>query len=417
MSRCYVQALTSPAASASDLLARLDAAVPERVLVFGSLPPAGRDLDLLARPAAYASLLRALAELGFAARGVHHVRFRDCRAEAVELIPASAWRLPDTELAAVFDEAVSLAGFRHLVEPAPHHVLLVLARRLGRRGLDARKRARIARVASADAWTEARRRAPFWGTPQELARLEALVREPSAKRLPPRPRRGHVIAFSGLDGSGKSTQVASLRAALETLGHEVVTVWTPLGSNASLRVIAAPARRVLVGLARLGFGGAAARRSTEGASLVALPDAGRGGPLQTSLAVAWSTVVAVTNALSQAVHAAPHLAVGRIVIFDRYVLDSAVQLRYLYGHERPFSLQEALLRLVSPRPLAAFFLDADPETVAARKPLQYRDEQLHLQAELYRAHYARLGVRRLDAQRPLAELCAEIAEDVWRRLA
>jgi thymidylate kinase len=226
-----------------------------------------------------------------------------------------------------------------------------------------------------------------------------------------------VIALSGLDGAGKSTQARHLAAALEALGHDVVIIWTPLASNAGLRALAAPVRLALRALRRAGLGGDVAHRSAEGGSLVAVPDAGDGGRAQTVVTHAWSTLVALANAASQGRRAAPHLARGRIVIFDRYVLDSFVHLRYLYGREHSYRVQEALVRLLSPRALRSFFLDAEPTTVAARKPLQYDLAQLELQAQLYREQSARIGVRRVDGERPLEDVCREVARDVWLALA
>jgi thymidylate kinase len=234
--------------------------------------------------------------------------------------------------------------------------------------------------------------------------------------MPARPSRGHVVALSGLDGAGKSTQARRLAAALEQLGFEPVVIWTPLASNPGLRVIAAPARWLLTRLERHGLGGGLGRRSAEGGSLVAVPDAGQGGSATVFVRLAWATLVALANAASQARRAAPHLARGRVVIFDRYVLDSAVHLRYLYGAHHSFRVQEGLVRLLSPRPLRAFFLDAAPATVAARKPLQYAPAQLEAQIELYRANAARLGVTRLDGERSVDDLAQAMVREIWHAL-
>jgi thymidylate kinase len=397
-----------------DTLKLLDNAVEGRALVFGSLPPEARDLDLLVRPDEERALTSALREAGFEAKGSSWARFGGCEAEAVDLVPTARWRLAPDEIDALFDEAEPLPGHARLVRPAPAHTLLILARLLGRRGLPEKRRARFEEAARAPgAWAEAHRRADAWGV---TAQLDELAAGAPAKRVPPRPKRGHVIALSGLDGAGKSTQARHLAAALEALGHEAVVIWTPLASNPGLKRISGPARTLLGLLARRGLGGEVARRSVEGESLVAVQDAGHGGRGKTAITLAWATVVALANAASQARRAAPQLARGRIVIFDRYVLDSSVHLRYLYGEQHGFRIQEGLVRLLSPRPLRAYFLDAEPASVAARKNLQYDLGQLQSQIDLYRAHCERLGVRRIDGELPLEEICRELARDVWLAL-
>ena len=111
-----------------------------------------------------------------------------------------------------------------------------------------------------------------------------------------------------------------------------------------------------------------------------------------------------------------HLAAGRVVIFDRYVLDSFVRLRFLYGEERRFRIQRALISLLSPRPLAAFQIDIDAETSLARKDDKWSAEELGTQVRLHREERTKLDVLVLDGRRPPEELAAEIAKEVWRRL-
>src|SRR5207244_9156157 len=69
----------------------VDAAAPARVLVFGSLPGSGRDLDLLVRDADLPPIEHALAREGVRNRGDAWVRFRACTADAAALGPAPTW--------------------------------------------------------------------------------------------------------------------------------------------------------------------------------------------------------------------------------------------------------------------------------------------------------------------------------------
>lgn len=451
-----MSALTPRALLATETCALVDGAAGEPALVYGSLPPAGRDLDLLVRPRELGRLRAALLAAGLAERGRQLVRFGCGAAYSVELEPAEAWKLPAAELQELFDRSSPLSGFAHLRQPAPHHRLLILAFIvLGgerRPQLSQGRRERIA-AAVADqprAWELAGERAAAWGDPAALARLrDAYEHRAGAARAPSqaprrhrrvgRPRRGALVALSGIDGAGKSFQAQALGAALRDLGHETVVVWLPLGQNRSLDRIARPVKRLLARRVVAPPGGAADGPGASGAragalvrepaadgaragALVREPGAGgaRAGALvrERSPAVnsGWAVVVALANALTHLRHSAPHLLAGRVVVFDRYVLDSVVRLHFSYGRDRPFTLQRRLIRLLSPRPLCAFFLDISAETSLARKEDRWRAEELRAHVELYRRELPRSGVRRLDGERPAAELAAEIAEAVWRAL-
>jgi len=391
------------------------------VLVFGSLPPEGRDLDLLARPAAEAAIAEALAGRGLLRRGAQWALFAGGTAFGVELIPAESWGLPADELERLFAEATPLPGARKLVEPAPHHALLIAARTHGGR-LDPKLRARVARQLSRDgsAWEAAEARAAHWRAERALAALRRTYERP-ASEVPARftlgrvgraistARSGHVVALSGLDGAGKSSQAESIERALAQLGIPAAVVWTPFASNRSLRLLATPAKRLL---------GRKSGDASEAPSLVARPGSDRagGGPLGALVAHGWATVVAVANGLAQRRASLPHLLRGRVVIFDRYTLDSAVHLRYLYGEARRFRLQNALIVGLSPKPLRAYLLDVAPETVVARKAVQYELDHVRRQARLYREEQEQRGVKRLDGERPREELSAEILADVWSAL-
>ena len=378
----------------------VDAAAREPVLVFGSLPPEGRDLDLLTRdPEPIAAALR---REGFVSRGAHEwARFAHCSVEAVDL--TTDWPHRDELLA----DVRPVDPFARLVRPSPAHSLLLLAQMLARQGRYPWKRVARMRAALAedsDAAEAAQRLAPAWGVADELERV--LAGEPVVPR--PRPRRPRVIAVSGIDGSGKSTQARALCETLELLGYDAVVAWAPLGSSRLLRKLFLPVRDALGRVT--GF-----QQPAAAADSALVPNPGSLLRERSPVAnFAWSALVALTNGAFHARTVARESARGRVVIFDRYVLDSVVRLRFLYG-DRPHRVQNAIVRRLSPRPRAAFFLDVAAESSRARKNDRWTLADLHTLVRLYREELPR-DVTRLDGERPRDELCAEIAEAAWRRL-
>jgi thymidylate kinase len=106
---------------------------------------------------------------------------------------------------------------------------------------------------------------------------------------------------------------------------------------------------------------------------------------------------------------------GRIAIYDRYVLDTVVDLRFRYALEARLRFQEALIRALTPSPRRAYLLDVSPEVAHRRKP-DWSLDQTRLRAGLYRREHAALGVRLVDAGRPVDDLAREILQDVLESL-
>jgi thymidylate kinase len=416
----------------------IDRGLRDLALVYGSLPPGGRDLDLLVRPGEQAAAERALAEAGFLRRELQWVRFSGCSVEIVDLTPAATWRLPDAELEALFADARPIEGLERLARPAPHHAVLILARRVaGDGGLDAKRRARLDSALEEDpgAWRRAAERAAAWDAEAELERLRDAHRDPNGRPGPARrrlaPRRlaaalrrrvaarrdGVVIALSGLDGAGKSSQATALRETFARLGHDVEITWTRATWDDWVWKLGFAVKKILRMplhlLTRLGRARAVPNAGDTSAEGERAADPIKRLRERSRLATgAWVMVHALANAWSQRRLTRPHLRRGRIVICDRYTLDSIVALRLRYGAQRRFRLQRTLIAALSPRPARAYFLDVEPETAFARKG-DGSVEWLAAHRPLYLEEHEALGVRRLDGERPREELCAEIARDVW----
>lgn len=408
--------------------AEIDRLLVEPAIVFGSLPPEGRDLDLLVSPGEKRRLQKVLTDAGWLQRGRTFARFAGGTAFAVDLVVLGEWSPTPAAITRLQEEAEPLPGYLHICAPAGHHRLLILARRFGAgMKLDERKLSRIAAFSKED-WSKASAEASIWGLGEALRSLEVALSaapergKPLALRSLLHRKRGRLISLSGLDGSGKSTQGEALRAALEALGFEVRIEWTKVARDPVLSAVARPVKAVL---GRFSKGGPAAREEPDEGDEERNypdgppppPDAGKllrqKNPL---LTWGWTIVVAWANGRTHRKTVLRHLRAGRVVICDRYVLDSLTHLRYRYGPACRFRLQGAIIHLLSPKPACAFLLDVSPETARARKPEQYTTAELKVLRGLYREEAARLEVVSFDPERPLEELAAEIAITAWSRL-
>lgn len=441
---------------AHSIVTAIDEALDETVIVTGALPPQGRDLDLLVSDEQARRLPDILAAHGFLARGRNvaprrragqqWVRIEGSSALAVDLNPMRRWDLPRTEEKALMTEAVPIEGFQHLARPSSHHVILILARRLAAGTLSARRLEKLTAVVAQDplAWQRAGQRARAWGVTAALPALRRLhedgtwpTRADRAKALlevtkaagfagavskatsrlsAATPVRPHIVGFSGLDGSGKSSQVRALLSTLEQLDVAVVAHWKPLGHNASIRTIRRVVKRAYA--ASRGWDAEQLDRSKQpGRSLVAGTNpALLGGRQNHLLTHVWATLVCLVSASHYRMIALRHAGSGRLIVFDRFALDTTAQLRFFYGPEHAFRLQRVLIRAVCPTPIGAWLLEVPGEVALARKQEQYNLAQLKEQESLLREEAQRLGVTRLDGTRPMSELSEYIATEVWERM-
>ena len=118
-----------------------------------------------------------------------------------------------------------------------------------------------------------------------------------------------------------------MRETLEQLGFEAAVEWTPFG-----RTRARPPRRTvkkLLGRTRRYAAAEPRETGLERTSGTALRER------NAAVNYAWSAVVAFANGLAQLQTIARHTRRGRVVVYDRYALDSTVQLRFRYGSNGP----------------------------------------------------------------------------------
>jgi thymidylate kinase len=446
-----------------DLLELVDSLVSDRALIFGSLPPHGRDLDLLVTAEDAVTVSAGLSQRGFVSVAGTLARFRDCTVDVVDLARSDSWKLPENERSGLLAEARPMEGMTRLALPAPHHALLILARRLAGGGvLNQQRLVRIEAIVADDpqAFDKARERANGWGVSASLAMLEHAYRERRGltrrersraraegahahgpgrgrrwirrvRRKLMAPSRGMVVTFSGLDGSGKSSQTKYLRDALDRLGYEAASVWEPIANMpewlaASVRLVKAPVLPLLRLPARIRRWGGGSPAVSPSPNADEQPPPGFAWATDHPITVlrrrsslltfGWSMAITLQFAYRLARATWPQLARGRVVICDRYTLDSWVYLLYKFGDHRSYALQLAILRSVSPRPRLAYLLDV-PGAVASARKSDFLPERNEHRASLYRSKGVEVGVRRIDGEQSPDRVAAQIAEEVWRTLA
>ena len=161
-----------------------------------------------------------------------------------------------------------------------------------------------------------------------------------------------IISFSGLDGSGKSTQIENLRTALESAGLKtrLLTFWDD----------------VVVGVKyREGFVHKV-YKSERGIGAPGKPVARRDKNVRAWYLTLARYVLYFADALSlRHVLARAKKSGHDVVIVDRYIYDELVNLDLNQALARSFV---RCVRALVPHPDISFLLDADPEAAYARKP-------------------------------------------------
>ena len=209
-------------------------------------------------------------------------------------------------------------------------------------------------------------------------------------------RRGLLVAFSGVDGSGKSTQVDLLEDSFGKIHVGVLRIrsrWRP--------VLSLP---LLVIMRRLGY----ARVHRAGGVYIVetrLPSTG-------GLTSLWCILTQVENIVKTGVKLVFPLLLGRTVICDRYALDMVVDgMASLHDWPGRTRLGFQLLRLL-PKPNFAFFMDIEPEVAFKRKPDLPGLGDYVERLRLYRELSGPWGVERVNARLVPAAIHATVWKSV-----
>ena len=213
-----------------------------------------------------------------------------------------------------------------------------------------------------------------------------------------------LIAFSGLDGAGKSTQIALLEIRWRSLGHDVRVLWSRPGYTPGMNFLKLTLRRCLG--RRIAPSGRNAQRSRAFAN-----------PLVRRV---WLVLSLADLIVVYGVWVRVQRVRSRRVICDRYIVDALVDFKVNF----PEDDVEAwwlwrLLASVAPQPDSHFLFLVSVEEAVKRsrskaEPFPDAPPVLEKRLDAYRRLAAGGGFHVLDGQQSVSELQRRVFERAAR---
>ena len=209
---------------------------------------------------------------------------------------------------------------------------------------------------------------------------------------------GRLIAFSGLDGAGKSTQIDLLSIALKEKGKKPVYLWTRGGYTGPLNALKALLRCIM------------GRK---------LPPSGRNDKRDKAFKKIWVRNLWLTLAildlmLVYGIYVRVYRTFGRIVIVDRYLWDTWIDFRLNFPEVKVDRwILWRILKWVTPEPAASFLMLIPVEESLRRskqknEPFPDSEEVLQKRANLYLELSSLYDWLVLDCLKPIDVIRKEI---------
>ncbi len=220
---------------------------------------------------------------------------------------------------------------------------------------------------------------------------------------------GLLICLVGIDGSGKTTQAEMLLEWLRSEGFDAEYVWS--------RGEMLGARRLLLSLGRRALGTSTADIARSRATRRTYQTKKARLKRQPVIRALWSGLTRIEHLLQIRRDISRSLAGGHVVVCDRYLWDSLVDLAIMHskGPEWLWCRRNRLARALVPVPDRTVLIDLSAEEAARRKDDIESVEELERHAELYRLLADREGFAVVDGRADIASI-QEMIRDAVRGL-
>jgi thymidylate kinase len=212
-----------------------------------------------------------------------------------------------------------------------------------------------------------------------------------------------LIVFSGLDGAGKSTQIAHLIEYLSQNGHRPQYFWSRGGYTPIFSILKGSLRKLSSGRALPPPGHSSGRTKAFSRPLVRK---------------LWLTIAILDLMLMYGICLRLIQLLGRVVICDRYLWDTLIDFRLNFPEESMETwLVWRMLVQVTPVPDVAFLLLTPVQESVRRSKLKFEPfpdapEVLARRLDMYRQFIEEGYGYELDGLRPKSDLIQEIQEIV-----
>ncbi len=214
-----------------------------------------------------------------------------------------------------------------------------------------------------------------------------------------KPRSCKFVSFSGIDGSGKSTQIDALRARAEEAGLRVQSIrfWDDVARFTRIRESAG--HKIFKGDKGVGTPEAPINRRDKN---VQSP-----GMSAVRLGIYLADALSLRRVIRRALRSDTDL-----VICDRYIYDELANLELRNPLARGYV---RMIMKIVPRPHVSYLLDADPVQARARKP-EYPLEFLHTNRASYMALSQLIGGITILPPMPVADVQREVLRHAMKEL-
>jgi thymidylate kinase len=191
-------------------------------------------------------------------------------------------------------------------------------------------------------------------------------------------QRALLICFTGIDGSGKTTQARLLVEWLASKGVKAMYVW----SRGEVLTI----RGILLFMGRRALGTSARKIANDKKSYREYQSRKSNLMGNSLVRILWSVMTYVEHLVQINRDIRRNIQDGRVVVCDRYQWDTAIDMAVLNNKDAEW-LSNGLNRFMwkfIPRPTMTFFIDIPPEEAIKRKDDIPSYDYVRKRAELYR---------------------------------